>query len=99
MIDIDFKPWLIEVNMNPCLETGCSLLHRIISGLIEQTLRVAVDPIFVPPLEWRSKKYMIGDMMDCKYSLIFDSIINGEELMKMEESGYLSEGELWDEYK
>lgn len=26
MIDEDFKPWLIEINTNPCLELSCSLL-------------------------------------------------------------------------
>ena len=46
MIDTDFKPWLIEVNTNPCLETNCSELVRIISSLLDNTLAVAVDPIF-----------------------------------------------------
>ena len=26
MIDINFKPWLIEINTNPCLETSGSVL-------------------------------------------------------------------------
>ena len=50
MIDEDLKPWLIEVNTNPCLEVCCPLLSRIISHLIENTLRIAIDPMFPPPL-------------------------------------------------
>jgi hypothetical protein len=34
MIDSNFKPWLIEINSNPCLEISCPLLGRIIPGLI-----------------------------------------------------------------
>lgn len=26
MIDMDFKPWLIEINTNPCLEMSCPVL-------------------------------------------------------------------------
>ncbi len=26
MIDKEFKPWLIEVNYNPCLEVNCKVL-------------------------------------------------------------------------
>lgn len=34
MIDSNFKPWLIEINANPCLEMSCPLLSRIIPPLI-----------------------------------------------------------------
>jgi len=30
MIDNNLKPWLIEVNTNPCLEICCPLLSSII---------------------------------------------------------------------
>ena len=46
MIDTDFKPWLIEVNTNPCLETSSSDLVRIISSLLDNTLAIAIDPLF-----------------------------------------------------
>ena len=46
MIDEDFKIYLIEVNTNPCLETSCPLLARIISEMLDTSLRITVDPLF-----------------------------------------------------
>lgn len=39
MIDGQFKPWLIEINSNPCLELSCPLLADIIPSLVENTLK------------------------------------------------------------
>ena len=55
MLDSDFKIYLIEANTNPCLETSCPLLARIISNLLECSFRIAVDPI-LPPNELNFKR-------------------------------------------
>lgn len=47
--DADLSPVLIEVNTNPCLEFVCPLLTRIISEVIDHSIRVAVDPLCPPP--------------------------------------------------
>jgi hypothetical protein len=39
MVSHDFKPILIEFNTNPCIETGCPVLAKIISGLLENLFR------------------------------------------------------------
>jgi hypothetical protein len=39
MVDASYDVWLIEVNSNPCLETTCPVLSRIIPKLIENTLQ------------------------------------------------------------
>lgn len=39
MIDDDYKPCLIEVNTNPCLELSCPLLSKLIPEVIENTMR------------------------------------------------------------
>ena len=52
MFDDAFKVFLIEVNTNPCLELASPLLARLIPTMLENSLRVAVDPIFPPPEHW-----------------------------------------------
>ena len=49
IIDSKFKPYLIEINANPCLDTSSSLLNRIVPTLIEHTFRVGLDALFPPP--------------------------------------------------
>jgi len=44
MLDEDLNLFLIEVNTNPCLDTPCILLQRIILQVLDQTLKLAVDP-------------------------------------------------------
>lgn len=48
MIDEDFKVYLIEVNTNPSLEICCPLLARIIPELLDNSFRLALDPIYQP---------------------------------------------------
>ena len=48
MIDENFKVFLIEVNTNPCLEICCPLLARLISELLDNSFRIALDPLFQP---------------------------------------------------
>lgn len=55
MVNEDFDPVLIEINSNPCLEFACPLLTDIISALIENVVKVALDPVFVPPVSSRTK--------------------------------------------
>lgn len=39
MIDEKFKPYLIEINTNPCLELSSPLLGRIIPAMVENAFR------------------------------------------------------------
>ena len=48
MIDSSFRVYLIECNTNPCLEINCPLLARIIPELLDNSLRIALDPIYQP---------------------------------------------------
>jgi hypothetical protein len=54
MIDENFKVWLIEANTNPCLETSCTLLTRLVTNMIDNVISIAVDPLF-PPLASRRR--------------------------------------------
>ena len=39
MFDDNFKPYLIEVNTNPCLDQPCPLLARLIPAMLDNALR------------------------------------------------------------
>lgn len=39
MLDINLRPWLIEINTNPCLELSSPLLERIIPHMVENAFR------------------------------------------------------------
>lgn len=39
MVDANYNVWLIEINTNPCLETTCPVLSKIIPKFIENTFQ------------------------------------------------------------
>lgn len=55
MIDEQFRPVLIEINSNPCLELCCPLLAELIPAMLNAVIKVAVDPFFPPPTEQRTR--------------------------------------------
>lgn len=48
MIDRDFKVYLIECNTNPWLELPWPLLARVIPSMLDNSFRIAIDPLFQP---------------------------------------------------
>ena len=86
MFDDEFKVYLIEVNTNPCLELACPLLARLIPTMVENALRLTIDPLFPPPENFSQKKCIVNDICpDNKYELVFDEKVDGpylNELMK-----------------
>ena len=83
MIDESFKVYLIEANINPCLGVTSSFSSRFISALVDNTLRIAVDPLFQPPQDFLWKKCSFDILPEIKYELIFDQKIDGPELDKL----------------
>ena len=71
MVTDDYKVYLIEVNTNPWLETPCSLLSRIISSVLDNTFRIALDPL---SFLHNSKTISLGDSTNnlSKFELIYD---------------------------
>ena len=49
IIDDELKPWLIEVNTNPCLEESSKLLAMLLPRMLDDLFRLTVDKVF-PPL-------------------------------------------------
>ncbi len=80
MVDDAFKLYLIEANINPCLGVTSSFSSRFVPTLVDNTLRLAVDPMFPPPAEYAGSK-KAGDILpEIRYELIFDQKIEGEKL-------------------
>ncbi len=74
MIDSDLKVYLIEVNSNPCFALSSPYLARLIPQMIENALKLAVDPIFPPPPWPPAKRHLLSHTLESenKFTLIFD---------------------------
>jgi len=91
MIDDDFATWLIEVNTNPCLELSSPLLARIIPNMVENALKIAVDPLFPPPKDVPKTKTLPVDLFETnKFTLILNSSEDQEILAKLAKDTNLS---------
>ena len=71
MVDSDFKVWLIEVNTNPCLDTSCSILARIIPAMLDNAFRIALDPLFP-----HAKRPDQTKTFENHFELIFNDVID-----------------------
>ena len=76
MLDDDLNLSLIEVNTNPCLETqSCILLQRLIPQMIDQSLKIAVDPFFgANEHQYHTNQEFVATEM--KYTLVYEDVIN-----------------------
>lgn len=83
MFDDEFKPFLIEVNSNPSLESSCNLLTKLFSVMLDNTFRVAVDPLFPPSEGFSMKKGATGIEVcpENRFDLIFDERVDGPGLL------------------
>ena len=78
MLDEDYKVYLIEVNTNPCIETGCPILQRIITDMLDSGLSIALDPLFPPPNF--TKRMNLNSVPLTQWELVFDNDIDSVEL-------------------
>ena len=46
IIDSEFKPWIIEVNTNPCIEESSPLLKQLIPRMLDDAFKLTIDVIF-----------------------------------------------------
>ena len=46
MVDSELKPWLIEVNTNPCLEESSPLLEQLIPRLLDDAFKLTLDQVY-----------------------------------------------------
>lgn len=75
MLDNDLQLYLIEVNTNPCLETAsCILLQRLIPQMLDQSLKIAVDPFFGAS----EQQYLLNQEFvatEVKYQLVYEETV------------------------
>lgn len=78
MIDENGKLYLIEINTNPDLTLCSPLVSRLIPQVLENSFRIAIDPLFPPPINHTSKKpiYNVNFIESNKYSLIYDQSVD-----------------------
>ena len=76
MLDDKLNPYLIEANSNPCLEVDGNVLGKVIPKMIENVIRVAIDPIFPPPYsETIKNRFTPGSTFDNnRFVLVYDSL-------------------------
>lgn len=47
MVDaVDCKPWLIEVNTNPCIEESSPLLEQLLPRMLDDAFALTLDRLF-----------------------------------------------------
>lgn len=83
MIDEDLNAWMIEVNTNPCFELSSPYLARLIPAMVENALKIAVDPIFPPPPLPPQKRHQCPDAMDNKFEMVFNERDDRNELKNL----------------
>lgn len=77
MIDKNFKPWLIEINTNPCLETSSPHLRNIIPAMLENAFKLVLDSLFPPPINHRCEFNGTN-----RFELCFHQEIDGKALLE-----------------
>ncbi|OMJ68400.1 hypothetical protein SteCoe_34156 [Stentor coeruleus] len=85
LLDSDLRPWLLEINTNPCLELSSTILARIIPAMVENAFKIAVDPIFPEPLHSPKKAQasLFQDLVpENRFELIFHEAIDGKALLE-----------------
>ena len=82
MLDEDFKVYLIEVNTNPSFELSSPLLARLIPSMLENAMRLVLDPVFPPPEGFSSRCKLTELCPEQKFELVFDEKVDGPTLMQ-----------------
>ncbi|OMJ86235.1 hypothetical protein SteCoe_12300 [Stentor coeruleus] len=71
LLDDNLKPWLLEVNTNPCLEISSSHLARIIPSMLDNVFQLAIDSIFQTNFALRNDMPVIAEN---KFELVYHSL-------------------------
>ena len=81
LLDVNLKPWLLEVNTNPCLELSSPHLARIIPAMLDNSFRLVIDSLYPEPQN--SKKLCNEILSENKYELLFHSETDGKAFIEL----------------
>ena len=82
---------LIEVNTNPWLELSSNHLARIIPAMIDNWIKIAVDPIFPAPDIKNNKKTQYPDYSENKFELIFNQLTDSKQINHIKQTEIIIE--------
>jgi tubulin polyglutamylase TTLL1/tubulin monoglycylase TTLL3/8 len=78
MIDHKFRPWLIEVNTNPCFELSSPYLASLIPAMIDNAFKLSLDCVFPPPLGQSLESCPVN-----RFELIFHEDVEGRRYKQL----------------
>ena len=74
MIDEKMKPWLIEVNTNPCLEESSLILENLLPRMLDDAFKLTIDDIFKASKDGNQTKYVLQNYENEEN--LWDSIVD-----------------------
>jgi hypothetical protein len=96
LLDSKLNPYLIEANTNPCLELSSPYLSCLIPAVVENAIRIAVDPVFPSPNKHKS----LATLSENRFELVFHEARDGQRVLRNRElSGIREENDLHDSFE
>ena len=84
MIDNEFKLQLIEINTNPDISLCCQTLSKIIPLVLENVIKLTLDPLFPPPSSNHQRRCQFNQnsIENNKFILLYDSNQDYQQIQK-----------------
>lgn len=97
ILDEDLNTILIEVNTNPCLEESNELLRRLLPRMIDDTLNVVLDPVFIERgnEKYKSKFPLRPDIFSVEQNCLGKSSTGNLIKETTQHEGYKDDLNLW----
>ena len=64
ILDTELRPWLIEINTNPCIEESSQLLKNLLPRIINDMFKITIDAIHPTKFEDTPEVYPFDNYAD-----------------------------------